>query len=399
MNRILCLLLSCTFLSSPLLLAQNQVDLAKYSFEIDDFTDQKFVTLTQKSLENSQFVFVGEQHGIKEAGTFTKFIYDIAQPFGYKTLCIETDALAAEKITAIASSKNPIDKARSLYKEFPFSIPFYSNQDDYDMFTNTIKKNGEIWGIDQTFMVQFGLNFDHMMKTTSNKPFKNKLIELKKKAKEAFTSAITNKDFNATYIFSYDENTHKELLALTTNKKEIEILNQLWKTKEIYAYNTISKEYYKNNQTRGQLMKSNFMRYYKEAKKNENTPKVIFKLGANHAAKGLTRTHIYDIANMGSELAITNDMHSLHYIIMGIHGKTMTGNPFTPDPIMSFDNTKQFPEEIQNIIPSITKKYYILDLVPLRYGLYAKLSKAFRKIIFGYDVIVLVNNAEAVKGL
>ncbi len=391
-------LLSTLLLSSSLIKAQDKTDLANYSFEIDNLSDQKFAVLAKERLKNSQFVFIGEQHGVKEVGVFTNAIYNIAQPFGYKTLCIETDAVAAEKIAVMAASKDPISQAKKIHQQFPFAIPFYNNEDDYDLFTNVVKKEGTIWGIDQTFMVQFRLNFDHIIGTTKNNTLKSKLKELKKEADIAYDKAIANKDFNAPYIFKYDKATHNALLALTNNKKELEILNQLWKTKEIYSYNNITKEYYKNNNIRGQLMKHNFLQYYKQAKTQINTPKVIFKLGASHAAKGLTRTNIYDISNMAHELAITNDMHSLHFVVMGITGKTATGNPFTPDPVVEFDNTKQFPKEIQDIIPTISKKYYILDLTPLRNYAYSNYSDAFKKTIFRYDFLVLVNNAEAFKG-
>ncbi|WP_024768936.1 hypothetical protein [Aquimarina macrocephali] len=397
MKTIFSLFLSITFLSTAFIYSQDKIDLSKYSFQIEDLKNDTFLSFTKQRLENSQFVFVGEQHGIKEAGIFTNTIYDIAQPFGYHTLCIETDAIAAEKITAIASSNDPIGNAKKLHQEFPFAIPFYNNEDDYDLFTNVIKKKGTLWGIDQTFMVQFRLNFDYIISTTSNKSLKEKLKELKKEANEGYRYAIANKKYGATYIFKYNEAIHKSLLELATDPKEIEILKQLWKTKEIYAYNMITKEYYKNNNTRSQLMKRNFLNYYNTVKVDNNTPKVIFKLGANHTAKGLNRTNIYDISNMASEMAITNKMHSLHYIVMGITGKAGMGNPFTPNPVVPFDNIKDFPEEIQKIIPTITQKYYVLDLTSLRPYAYSNFSDAFKKTIFRYDVLVLVQNAEAFK--
>ncbi|MDY8136165.1 hypothetical protein [Aquimarina sp. 2201CG5-10] len=386
------------FLSFYHLNAQDTISLSDYSFEVTALTDEKFISFNQKQLDNSQFIMIGEQHGIKEVGELTNAIYDISQPFGYKTLCIETDAIAAEKIEKMAASGNPIEQAKSIHKDFPFSIPFYNNEDDYTLFTNVTSKKGAIWGIDQTFMVQFRLNFDYIINTTSNTLLKNKLIVLKQEADLSYTQAIEKKDFTAPYIFKYNESLHRELLTLTTDPKELEILNQLWKTKEIYTYNH-TKEYYKNNNTRGQLMKRNFMRYYNEANKAEAIPKVIFKLGANHAAKGLTRTNIYDISNMVSEIAATNNKNSVHYLVMGITGKAATGNPFIPHPVIPFDNTKKFPDEIKEVLPTITQKYYVLDLVSLRkHGYGKKFSQDFKNVIFGYDVLVLVSNCEPFKG-
>ena len=97
-------------------------------------------------------------------------------------------------------------------------------------------------------------------------------------------------------------------------------------------------------------------------------------------------------------MAESNGLNSLNYIVMGISGEVAVGNPFAPNPTVPFDNLKQFPKEVQDVIPSISKKYYVLDLAPLRDYAYGKrYSEAFKEIIFAYDVIVLVKDAKANK--
>ncbi|WP_394748840.1 hypothetical protein [Spongiimicrobium salis] len=385
-------------ISTTLVKAQSKLHISEHLFQVDALNEEKYISFTKKQLKGSQFILIGEQHGIKEVGVFTNAMYRLAENYGYKTLCIETDALAAEKIMTLSDGVNTLDKARKLYGDFPFAIPFYGNEDDYELFKKVVQTQGNIWGIDQTFMVQFRMNFDHISKTTKSKKLKKKVLELKLKAERAFEQALATKDFNGNYIFQYDESTHTELLDLAENEQEKEVFRQFWKTKEIYAYNNLSKEYYKNNNVRGQLMKENFMRYYREAEKNTATPKVIFKLGANHAAKGLTRTNIYDIGNLANELAISRGNTSKHYMVVGLSGKATTGNPFTPDPVISFDNSKQLPKELQDMQATFTKKYIVLNVAALRPYAYGKrYSEDLKKLIFGYDVLVLVNNAEAVR--
>ncbi len=386
-------------LSTSLLKAQEALDLTPYSIQVESLEDAAFKSFMDKRLDNTQFVFVGEQHGIKEVGQFTNAVYNYAQAFDYKTLCVETDGVMANHLKSWASANNSLDLFSQANKDFTFSIPFYNNSDDIAMFKNVVSKKGAVWGIDQTFIGQFRFNFDYMIKTTSNKKLKAKLIPLKKKAEEAFQVALETKDFNAPYVYKYDKATHDDLMNTAKSDEEKEIIYQLWKTHEIYTYFN-ERKIYANNNVRGKLMKRNFMRYYRAAQKKTATPKVIFKLGANHAAKGLTRTSIYDISSLGSELAISNGMGSLHFIVMGISGQVAVGNPMSPEPIVSFDNAEQFPEEVQKAISSIDKKYYILDLVPLRASKYRRtLSDGFKDIVFSYDVIVLVKDAEALSGL
>ena len=72
------------------------------------------------------------------------------------------------------------------------------------------------------------------------------------------------------------------------------------------------------------------------------------------------------------------------------------GNPFSQKRTAGFDNTKQLPKELQEMIPTLTEKYIFINLIPLREHSYGrKYSEDFKQFIFGYDVIVLVNNAQA----
>ncbi len=377
--------------------AQTQPNLEDYILNVADLNDAKAVELINSKLSGSQFIFIGEQHGIKAAGTVTNAFYNMGQAFGYNTLCIETDKLAANEIRSVAATGDFTSGFKKLYERYPFTIPFYNNEDDHLLFENVYKKNGAFWGIDQTFITQFRLNLDRLAGRTGNRKFRKKLKELKTLADAAYARAIETKDFQAPFLYQYDKSTHDELLTLATNDAEKETIEQLWKTKVIYEHNS-SKRYYQNNQERGQLMKSNFMQYYREAEKAGTLPKVVFKLGAYHASKGLTRTNIYDIASLGHELAISNDMRSVHVAVLGVKGEAAIGNPFAPVPTAPFDNTKQIPEDLREFVANSQQKYFIMDMEPLRAYAYGKrFSDEFKDFIFGYDLLILVNNAEPVR--
>ncbi|GAB5473308.1 MAG: hypothetical protein Mars2KO_14070 [Maribacter sp.] len=383
------------FIGTYLVSAQNDLHLDENTYQVATLNETVFTSLMEKQILESQFIFVGEQHGIKEVGEIANALFDLAYPKGYTTLCIETDALLAQKLKQIASSEEPLQAAEKLSNAFPFAIPFYNTKNDYTLFKNVIDKGGELWGIDQTFMAQFRLNFDHLIQTTENTAFKEKLIPLKQRAMAAYKESIDTKNFDKMFWQTYDEATHQELLALSDNPEEKEILTQLWKTKEIYGYNN-DKRYYLNNQVRGQLMKDNFNSYYKKELKQVEIPKVIFKLGATHATRGLSMTNIYDISNYAAELAHFNNKKSLHFMVAGITGNAMVGNPFAENPIAPFDNTEQLPKELQELVPTFTKKYTLVHLQPLReYAYGKKYSEALKKFIFNFDFLVLVKDAQA----
>jgi hypothetical protein len=318
----------------------------------------------------------------------------MARPSGYHTLCVETDAIAAKTITSFFDTENAVKAARQLDAKYTFSIPFYNNEEDYNMFESVLRSGGTLWGIDQTLMTQFRLNFDYMIAHTKSETFKSKLIPLREKAITAFEKTIVEKDFMAPYIFKYDAQTHQDLIAIATVPEEKEILENFKSTKEIYEYN-FRGQYYLNNEVRARLMKRNFMKYYKEAQKEEPTPKVLFKLGGNHAARGLTKTRVYDIANLGSELAISNDMESLHILCMGVSGTQNVANPFEPEKaVQSIDASSILPKEFIDLAITTADKYQIIDTKALRPEAHT-FSEEVKGIIFKYDVIILVKDAKA----
>lgn len=393
LSKFLLLQIAITSLTTTTIIAQEETSLDKYIITTDSFENPSLKELLSSKVASSQFVMIGEQHGIKEVGDFTKFTYQLAQPSGYKHLCIETDAVAAEQIKKNARSKKPIETAKENYKAFPLSIPFYNNIDDYHLFNYVIQNQGEIWGIDQTFMAQFRLNLDYLENTTQNERLREKVTQLKELARLSFEKTMSSRDFKSLFIFQYSDELHSELIKIAGEDFEKEILNQFKTTREIYLLN-FKGQNYASNAKRSHLMKRNFLNNYNTELKTNTLPKIIFKLGDNHVMRGLNNTNIYDIANLVSEFAIVNNMKSTHIKVAGINGNNRIGNPFTPSPTKAFDNTEGFPIEIQQSIQKLDKKYFILDLSQLRNnaGTY---SKELQEWMFKFDFLVLIKDCNA----
>lgn len=373
--------------------AQDDPPFADHSTVIDNLEGPELASFLRPHLENTQFVMVGEQHFIREVGMVTKAVYELAEDFGYRTLCIENDALMAEQITRMAAAENPVEVARAFHQQFPFTVAFYENEEDYDLLSYVVKSGGKLWGIDQTLMAQFRFNYSYLLEHTKSEAFARKLQEELDTATAAYEEAMSNKNFQAIYYFKYNNELQEELLALAQTAEEKEIIFQLGKTKEIYDYN-LGGQYYLNNEIRGQLMKSNFMRYYRAAQQEEPLPRVVFKLGASHTYRGLTPTRIYDISNLATELANMNGQRSLHIKVLGISGTNNIGFPFAPAPMAAFDNTEDFPQEIQDWLNSLeTGKYAVLNLEPLRPQA-RSYSTEMQKLMFAHDVLILVRDAQ-----
>lgn len=394
MKTLLSTLLTCLITYS----IQAQQTIEQHAFSVNDLNSKQFSSFFSEKVKNTQFIMLGEEHGIQEVGHITNTLYNIAKPEGYTTLCIETSPFAANILELqFTSTKNPIEGLKKLYKTYPFSIPFYDNKNDIHLFKNVTSTHGEIWGIDQTFMAEFRLVFDYLVHLNDNPVLATAVKPLLPKAIKDFEKTVQEKDFQAPFIFKYTDALHQKLLALTVTEEEKRILEDLKLTKEIYMYN-FQKDYYMNNNERAKLMKRNFLNYYKKAAATGNLPKVIFKLGANHAAKGFTPTNVLDISNMVTELATMNGKTSLHVYAVGINGTKNLGNPFVPKPIVPFDSSETLPKEVQLLAEKQTGKYVIIDTHPLRSEVH-KLSSKLKKLVLQYDVLVYIRDCKSLEPL
>lgn len=358
---------------------------------VNDLGDSSLVPIFVREISKSQFLILGEEHGYKENSEITDFFFKISMPLGYKYLCIETDSIAAGIIEQCAKAQDPLSLARKLDEDYPFSIPFYDSPDDYPLFKNVVSNGGNLWGIDQSFMTQFRLNLSQLNNITNNRSLRNELTNLEEAAHASFARAIENRDFRAPFIFQYSDSLHHSLLKMCESPSQKKILSMLHRSKEIYLYNFTNRQYL-NNLHRSNLMKDNFLSYYRNSP--ESTPKVIFKLGMNHSGRGLNSTNVYDISNLLSELATVNGMTSTHIFLKGIKGNKSIANPFADVSTTSYDSTSKIPTEVLEVIKESSFKYYVIDLKPLRNQsrLY---SDKLRKLMFQFDIIIFINDTMA----
>ena len=400
MNKYTCitkkLFFIASLLSCPFAVQAQELSIEDHVIMTNDLNDSVISNYLSEKISGSQFIFIGEEHGYKENTEITHSLFNLAQPWGYNYLAIETDSIAAKYIEEHASAKHSVELAQQLNSEYPFSIPFYNSPDDYLLFKKVISTGGGIWGIDQAFMTQFRLNFTRLIGISkNNKPLNQKLIELQREANESFIKAIETRDFRAPFIFKYSDDLHGSLIGMCDAPEQSSILNQLKKSRDIYFYNFTNRQYL-NNLHRSYLMKNNFLSYYRANQTDDKQPKVIFKLGANHAGRGINSTNVYDIANLVSELAYSNGMNSIHILLRGIKGQKLIGNPFSDNPVTTYDNSSDLPDEMLQLIKESDAKYCILDLTQIRERVHM-VSDSLKEILFKFDMVILINDTGAIR--
>lgn len=368
------------------------------AISFNDLQSNNAQNFFKEKVKGTQFIMLGEQHGIQEVGQLTNMLFGLAKNDGYNTLCVETSPFAAKILNSqFVTNQNSQELLAKIYKKYPFTIPFYNNKNDIALFENVAKNKGEIIGIDQVFMVEFRLVFDYLVNQNTNNKLAKAVKPLLHQAIAGFDKAVKEKNMSAPFIFKYTDELHNTLMKLTHNQEERAILEGLKLTKLIYMYN-FQKQYYKNNNVRAELMKKNFLQFYNKASRNGKLPKVLFKLGANHTGKGLNNTNIFDISTLVSELAFINNKKSLHIYAVGINGTRYLGNPFAPVSTVPFNSSKKLPKEVTEIINIQKGKYIVIETQKLREKANS-LSPKMKKLVLKYDLLIYIRDCVALEKL
>lgn len=311
---------------------------------------------------DNQFVAWGEYHNSPLLSQLTNYALESASKYGYKTWCVETSPFAASELMRIAKYKNPLDTIFEIAKVRPdfLTFPFFQTKEDIGMLTRANELGYSIWGIDQEFQTAFPYCLDKVYQAQS------------KNTKERFKAVY---DSLQAKWWNPEANLLDSLRNGIKQPNLKRVLDDIKISKDIY--------YYSDNQSRADLMKTNFYNYYDGLKtKNE---KVFFKMGSNHLAKGMNlETNLYDIGNAVYELAQRNKTNFSNVYLMVRY--TEENGVITDDL-----------EETNNQNPKVFSKLYdkdrwvLVDLRTLRLRMRYdnSLTSDTYKIIEKYDYVLV----------
>ncbi|NIP61807.1 MAG: hypothetical protein GWN01_14990 [Nitrosopumilaceae archaeon] len=376
-----------------------------FTLENLDITDSDRDSFFLERILTSQFVLIGELHGIQEVGQLTDYIFGLARTVGYDYFCIETDSLAAsylEGFSRESSDSLAIQKALEVYARFPFAIAFYYNYNNYSLLRNVVRnaeKDGipKLWGIDNVYFLEYGFTFSHLLESAADPRARKLLQTLAWESESGIKEAFEAGNLQALGFYKFDEADYKKLLDLySANTKDRRLLKLLWTSKEFNETMFTGKRYLMNY-LRANIMKDNFTSYYNHALTSGFLPKAVLKMGYDHLGKGQNGSGVYDIGNFVSELARYNKLNSFHIAAIGLNGYSSHTGPFSPPTVSEFNRFEDLPEEMQAFIASnpMDSKYLVINLEPFRH-LKASFSLDFEELFYRYDVIILANNCRAI---
>jgi hypothetical protein len=361
----------------------------------------------QKALANAQFVLIGEDHGISQIPEFASAVCNLIGPQGFHTMAIETGPLAASELQQWITRDSGRADLVNFEKKFPESIAFYNFQEEYDLLSHCASSaqggKFQLWGLDQELMGSSGLILTRVLETHPGKQAADTTQRLLLKNNEAYAVAAKSGSPGDIFMMTVSDaelNNLRDLLRKEGNPSSVALINALIKSRDIYQQN-MSSSGYESNRERALLMKSNFVNDYNQATQAEGAPpKVLFKTGAWHLYKGINPLRNNDMGNFVTELADGQGTTSLHIMILGVKGSQLRfagiGRPYQPG---DFNLAEDKDSDFLFLKPMFdnleTTGWTMFDLRGLRKGFRSlePVDKEMERLIFGYDLLVLIPNA------
>lgn len=356
------------------------------------------------ALADTQFVLLGEDHGIQQIPQFAAGLCAELGPHGFHTMALETGPIVTPEIERMARDANGEKEMTEFDKRYPESVAFYNWREEFEMLQQCEKSAGpegmQLWGMDQELMGAPVFVLEKILATKPGPEAQAAVAGLLKENNEDRAAAA--KDGNPTGLFllkakQEDLDRTRNLLKKQGSAEAQDEFRALLVSREIYE-NNISGNTYNSNRQRALLMKTNFVNQLTAAFQKEGSPrKVMFKFGAWHMYRGINPLHSSELGNLVGEAAEGHGEKAIHILILGVKGEQSRfagiGRPPQPAPLdLAGDKDSDFLFLKPLFDNQVENLWTLYDLWAMResFTKYGSVDPELERVIFGYDFVVLI---------
>jgi hypothetical protein len=348
----------------------------------------------------AQYVLLGEDHGVAEIAQFSSAYFNALAPAGFTTLVTENGAAVAGALEGMLKRPDPVAAIAKFHADYPDAIAFYTMRQEAEMLASFALAAGprfQQWGIDQEFVGAAKYLIGQMLAQPVNPAARAKLEALRQKEAAAYQKAVATGNPLEYFLLSASNEDLDSLRPLLAGPKEqtaLGLLDALLESRAIYQ-KSISKvpgDRDISNRMRVALLKRTLT-----ARLGAQEQKLLVKVGAYHAYKGVNPLSNRDIGNFLAERAEGQGRSSLHLIVLAAKGTQLrfagAGKPPRAAPI-------EVDSSAAKLLASagVTDgSWSLFDLRPLRrdsHKLAAGDIELF-SLINGYDFAVMIPEASA----
>jgi hypothetical protein len=355
----------------------------------------------QQSIRRSQFVLLGEDHGLAEIPGFAAAVAQVLEP---KAFVAEVSSFEARDLNQLAARPG---LPSAFHQAYPFSLSFYSWTEEFQLVQALHARQVPVLGIDQVYAGSAGRLLAQMADGARNKRVQDAL-----RARSAAFVAHDRRNIyepantGTSAMTTLTPAAVDSVVALTAAERPaVQRMAQAFAASyAIYqaaGRRTPLPNGVSAHQTRVNLMKRNLLAELQPYRQGpaQQLPKLLFKFGTNHVGRGLAvSSRIPDIGSLMANLADAQDHTSLHVMVMGKQG--------TQNVRDSFDHARNLgpltPADSPFLKPFFEQTDTAWNLTDLRPARHALVSHKLRvedpeleRAILSYDYLVVIPQVTA----
>ncbi|PHV50969.1 hypothetical protein CSQ91_07460 [Janthinobacterium sp. BJB301] len=273
----------------------------------------------------SQFVLIGEDHGIAEIANFSAAYFEALAGQGFTTLIVENGPAVAGALEKALKSNTGVAGIAAFNQAYPVATAFYKWQAEAQFLTRIAKAAGpsfQLVGMDQELMGASKYLLDQMAEQPLNPLAKAKIEAFRKLESDNYRRASESGDPRELFMVKVQEEELFALQKLLTAPEEmpaLAMLNSLIESRSIYTKNMTPGQGYGSNTQRARLMKQ----YVASHLTHAPAQRMLLKAGAVHVFRGYNPLGAgsREIGNYLAEYAEGRGQKSLHVLVLALKGQ------------------------------------------------------------------------------
>ncbi|MBR7634636.1 hypothetical protein [Janthinobacterium lividum] len=273
----------------------------------------------------SQFVLIGEDHGITEIANFSAAYFEALAGQGFTTLIVENGPAVAGALEKALKSNTGVAGIAAFNQAYPVATAFYKWQAEAQFLARIAKAAGpsfQLVGMDQELMGASKYLLDQMAEQPLNPLAKSKIEAFRKLESDNYRRASESGDPRELFMVKVQEEELFALQKLLTAPEEmpaLAMLNSLIESRSIYTKNMTPGQGYGSNTQRARLMKQ----YVASHLTHAPAQRMLLKAGAIHVFRGYNPLGAgsREIGNYLAEYAEGRGQKSLHVLVLALKGQ------------------------------------------------------------------------------
>lgn len=358
----------------------------------------------------SQFVLIGEDHGIAEIAHFSAAYFEELASQGFTTLIVENGPAVADALEKTLKSDTGVAGIAAFNQAYPVATAFYKWQDEAQFLARIANAAGpsfQLVGMDQELMGASKYLLDQMAGQPLGPLAKSKIEAFRKLESDDYGRASKNGDPRELFMVKIKEEELFALQKLLTASKDmpaLAMLNALIESRSIYSKNMTPGQGYLSNTQRARLMKRHVASHLTLAP----AQRMLLKAGAIHVFRGYNPLSAgsREVGNYLAEYAEGHGQKSLHVLVLAAKGQQAQFAGIARASASTEIEKIDAKSSMAGVMPffaaaSEHKEWSLFDVRPLLGSAktLANGNSSVQGMIQGYDFVLVIPEGTATKDL